>query len=91
MVKLYSFFNYTLTSFLKWIRVQTDENCCQFVFTVISKVFTSTSIEFPRKIPRETKTKTNCATVASFLWSVLSSAMDLDQSVREKSLSCYKM
>jgi len=34
-----------LMSFLWWIRLQTMENCCRFVFTITLTVLTSISIE----------------------------------------------
>ena len=40
---------------------------------------------------RATKTKTNCATVASFPWPLLLSAIAVDQSVEKKSLSYCKV
>lgn len=56
-----------LTSFLWSIRVLTMENCCELFFTIRLTVLTSISVEVFRKIAR-----TNCSTITSFPWSLLS-------------------
>ena len=63
-------------------RAQTMENCCRFVFltTVFDVRFRWRFLEI--RTPQE-----NCATIASFPWSVLLSNIALDQSALEKALS----
>ena len=51
----------------------------------------SFSINISGKFMIMTRTKTNCTTIVSFPWSVLSSNKVLDQSAREKLLSYCKI
>jgi len=51
----------------------------------------SFSINISGKFVSTTRTKTNCATIMSFPWSVLSSNKALDQSARKKLLSYCKI
>ena len=69
-------------SFLWSIRAQTMENCCRFVF--LTTVF---DVRFRGRFLEIRTRQENCATIASFPWSVLLSNIALDQSALEKALS----
>ena len=69
-------------SFLWSIRAQTMENCCRFVF--LTTVF---DVRFRCRFLEIRTRQENCATIASFPWSVLLSNIALDQSALEKALS----
>ena len=84
------FFLNILTSFLRSIRVQTMENCCQFVFyNRIDSFCRPFPLTFRGK-SRVRKRKRNYATITSFPRSVLLLTIALDQSAGEKSLSSCK-
>ena len=51
-------------------------------------MLTSISVVREKEKTTTTNEQTNCATITSFLWSVLLSNVVLDKSAREKSL-CY--
>ena len=69
-------------SFLWSIRAQTMENCSRFVF--LTTVF---DVRFRCRFLEIRTREENCATIASFPWSVLLSNIALDQSALEKALS----
>ena len=82
-----------LTSFLRSITERTWENFLSiYFFTIALAILTSISVMREKDKKQTNKQTTNeqtsCATITSFLWSVLLSNVALDKSAREKSL-CY--